>query len=478
MFNKKNTTFFVTALTLWRGYLCATMQLHHDESYYWLWSKHLALSYFDHPPMVSYFVWLTTLFSNAELNVRLSGLVVSVLLSILVWKLAIKMFDSEEVASGSVVLLNIMPVTMTGGVLITPDTPAFLFWGLSLYLTWMAFEKQKPLFWYLTGVSFGLAMMSKYTTVLFGMCVLLYMIFTEDRKWFKSISPYLASLIALAVFLPVVYWNYKNNWVSFKFQLNHGIGKKAYSLSYLGEYLGGQLLVASPFVWLAGMWASVVFLFSKNRAKLFLVMTSLPILVFFCWASLKKPGEANWPALAYFSFVLITSAYFLDGSKLKRIIFFGLILTSFSMSFLATLHARFSVLPLAKWNKDWAEADATNFLYGWKELAAAIEKTPDVKFVITRSHQMSSEITYYTQGRVYAFVDPNHTRFSQYNLWKIPEDIYGTDGLYVFFEDLSMPEITAEFESIDSIGHMKVFRKGFPIRNYRIIHGKSLKRFG
>ena len=35
-----------------------------DEAYYWLWSKNIALSYFDHPPLVSWFQALLSFFSN------------------------------------------------------------------------------------------------------------------------------------------------------------------------------------------------------------------------------------------------------------------------------------------------------------------------------------------------------------------------------------------------------------------------------
>ena len=31
------------------------LQLHFDETYYWVWSKNLQLSYYDHPPMIAYF---------------------------------------------------------------------------------------------------------------------------------------------------------------------------------------------------------------------------------------------------------------------------------------------------------------------------------------------------------------------------------------------------------------------------------------
>jgi hypothetical protein len=63
--NKQFTICFVLALTLWRAYTGATLPLHPDEAYYWLWSRHLALSYFDHPPMIAYLIKLSTVFSQS-----------------------------------------------------------------------------------------------------------------------------------------------------------------------------------------------------------------------------------------------------------------------------------------------------------------------------------------------------------------------------------------------------------------------------
>jgi len=45
--------------------------LHPDEAYYWLWSQHLSLGYYDHPPMVAYWIKAgTAIFGENPLGVR------------------------------------------------------------------------------------------------------------------------------------------------------------------------------------------------------------------------------------------------------------------------------------------------------------------------------------------------------------------------------------------------------------------------
>src|ERR1051326_2485110 len=49
----------------------AHLPLSFDESYFWLWSKHLALSYYDHPPLIALSIRAGTLvFGDSEFGVR------------------------------------------------------------------------------------------------------------------------------------------------------------------------------------------------------------------------------------------------------------------------------------------------------------------------------------------------------------------------------------------------------------------------
>ena len=102
IFNKTSAVIFVTLTTFWRAFLSATLQLHPDEAYYWLWSRRLDFGYYDHSPMIAYFIKFTTLFSQSEFCVRLSGVIGLLILSYLCWKLALELFNNETVAAASV----------------------------------------------------------------------------------------------------------------------------------------------------------------------------------------------------------------------------------------------------------------------------------------------------------------------------------------------------------------------------------------
>ena len=106
----------------------SSIPLHSDEAYYWLWSKSLALSYYDHAPMVAYFIKITTLFSNNEIAVRFSSIIVTIILSFLLWKLVIKIFNNEAMASASIVILHSMPILFTVSILRTLLYFCFCHW--------------------------------------------------------------------------------------------------------------------------------------------------------------------------------------------------------------------------------------------------------------------------------------------------------------------------------------------------------------
>src|SRR5574344_1018293 len=131
--NLKNTVIFVFVAIIWKIFLAGTLFLHPDEAYYWLWSKHLELSYYDHAPMIAYFIKLTTIFSDSELAVRFSAIIAMAVLSVVIWKFVIKLFGSELIASASVILLHSMPIIFSASFIMTPDTPLFLFLSITTF---------------------------------------------------------------------------------------------------------------------------------------------------------------------------------------------------------------------------------------------------------------------------------------------------------------------------------------------------------
>lgn len=473
IFNLKNTIIFVTISVVWKIFLASALCLHPDEAYYWLWSKNLDLSYYDHAPMIAYFIKLTTLFSDSELAVRFSAIIGMVILSILLWKLVIKLFDSEMIASASVAVLHSMPIIFSASFIITPDTPLFLFLSVTTFFIWKFIETENKNYWYLIGLFFGLSLLSKYTAVLLPLGLMIYIVLLKKYYWFKQYQLYFGLLISFVLFLPVVYWNYSHNWISFAYQLGHGLSSHGYRINYLFDYLGSQMLIFSIILFLPTFIISFKYLFSKDSKKVFLASISLATILFYCFTALKKSPEANWPVPAYFTFAIISAKYFMEGGKIKKRLFIMAVSLNIILSLIIGLHAKFALIPLGKISKSLAKAEATNWFYGYDTLAEKLT-SENIQYVITPSHQTSAEIAYYSKNKIKTHADSKSTKKSQYDIWGKPE-IFGSNeqGAFVYeiFDDYKSSPYSVKylFKNISKdIDNFQVIRHNTLVRQFNI----------
>src|ERR1700675_721974 len=110
----RNTTVTVLALVALRLVAAAWTPLTFDEAYYWMWSKHLAGGYYDHPPGVAVVIRLGTMIAgDTEFGVRLVSILLALPMSWAVYRTAEILFGGRRVASTAATLLN---ATMMGAV--------------------------------------------------------------------------------------------------------------------------------------------------------------------------------------------------------------------------------------------------------------------------------------------------------------------------------------------------------------------------
>ncbi|AUR52251.1 ArnT family glycosyltransferase [Aquella oligotrophica] len=288
-----------------------SLQLHYDEAYYWVWSKNLALSYYDHPPMIAYLIRLTTLFSDKEFFVRLAAVLCSTTTVIMMYKTALRMFG-QKAADVTVLLALAWPILEGTFFITTIDSPLLMFWSITLYCVVRGFIENELKFVYLAGLFLGCSLLSKYTAILILPGILIYLILAaKKRNKLWNINTYLALLMAIVVFSPVIIWNAGHDWVSFAFQFKHGIASdKSLNFASFGDYIGSTIGAANPFISLT----IFAFIFVKRKQLLrderylLLVSIFLFVVVFFAYNSLFKFMEANWVAPAYISGIIFAAA--------------------------------------------------------------------------------------------------------------------------------------------------------------------------
>ena len=244
----RRSLYLVLGIGVLRLLIARQLELAPDEAYYWVWSERLAEGYYDHPPGVAYLIRFGTSILGANvLGVRLGSILASGLTAWILFKLGSEMFRNSLAGFAAVLILTLVPLFSVGALIMTPDTPQALAWAASLFFFWRTVGTGKRHWWLLTGLAAGLGLLSKYVAVLFGLCVIVWMLVDRDsRRWLLTPWPYLCASVTTIVFLPVILWNAKNEWVSFLFQLGHGFSDREGGVATLAEFVGGQIVLATP----------------------------------------------------------------------------------------------------------------------------------------------------------------------------------------------------------------------------------------
>ncbi len=314
----------VLLLTIIRLLLAGNTELIPEETYYWTYSQHPSLSYFDHPPMVAWMVSVgTAIFGNTELGVRIVAILLWPFSALLLY-LTSRMWFEEKVAAIAVLLFCLCPVFVGVGFVVTPDFPLVFFWLLTMYAVSKAVLTDQSLFWYLAGIAFGCAMLSKYTAVMLAASLCLFLLLSPKyRFWLWRFPPWLALLVAFVVFSPVIIWNSQHQWASFLFQSNR---------TEVGN--NDPLRVEAGMFWLYQLWALTPFILGlfaytlgpairrawvqREDRWIFALSFALPLYVVFVLASFKTKGHINWTAPAYLSWSIAAAAIFLQLDKVWR----------------------------------------------------------------------------------------------------------------------------------------------------------------
>ncbi|HXN06169.1 MAG TPA: glycosyltransferase family 39 protein [Nitrospiria bacterium] len=476
---------FLSVLTIFRFYFSAYFDLTPDEAYYWFWSRHPALSYFDHPPMVAYLIKMSTaVFGDREWAVRLPAMVMGLGDTLLIYLLGKKVFKSAEAGIFGALILNSLLIFSTGMVIITPDSPQLFFWVLTIYFSYIAVIEKKENYWLLTGLSLGMGLLSKYTMILFVPSVFLFLLFTpEVRHHLISLRFWLALFIALIIFSPVVLWNYQNHWISFLFQFHHGMDRsESFGWTHVVEFLGGQAGIFSPFIFLGFFWALWQAYQVGKRAGLrqfsFIFWTVVPVFVFFLWNSLRISVGPNWPVFAQSGSILLLGGFFYQKLRLRKGSFWtsALIIfsigVSYSLMMLVHLQAFSKIIPLS------VEMDRTNDLTGWNEIQRINRQFPETIGwpVIVNSHTMVGEASFYLKkenvyqmGEAYRISDLSRVDSNSFK---------GDTFLLLTFEDDPFSDkVINQFRKVVPLADIPVFvyrdRKKLLVRTYRVFRGEN-----
>ena len=292
--------------------------LHVDEAQYWWWSTELAWGYYSKPPMIAALIHLsTTLFGDGVVGVRALGMGCWIMASALIWRWGVAQGAARAGWVGGL-LLAATPLSGILGLVVTTDGPLVLFWVLTMWGTWTLWQSPPQglrywRLWFLVGVAFGLALLSKYTALIIGASWLLLWAGAAQRtRWFVGLC--LASAVGLLMLLPNVWWNALNAWPTLQHTLDitvragedEAVGSGVARLESAAEFGLGQLFLLGPAVW--AVW---VLAWRRRTAAIrgaldqavsrWIVAFAVPLLGVGLLQALRAEAQVNWAAPALVS---------------------------------------------------------------------------------------------------------------------------------------------------------------------------------
>jgi 4-amino-4-deoxy-L-arabinose transferase-like glycosyltransferase len=435
----------VTVAALIRGIFATIITLPPDETYYWEWSRHLAGGFFDHPPAIAVLIRAgTAMFGVTPLGVRIGSVCVGWAASVLLVLLARRLAD-DRAAIVAALALCCMPLAAAGLVLATPDAPLLFAFALTLFALDHAVSAEPgsapaTQWWLVAGVALGIAFVSKYNAVLLPLGVGIACLAAPSlRRQLRTPGPYVATLGALLVFLPVIVWNARHQWVSFRFQLDHGFSSgHGTPFSRECSLIGGQVALVSPILFV--LFAIVVTQGARSREprQILLAAVSATVFLFFCIGAWRHPAEANWQAPAYIAAIALLAARTSTARTRAwpRWVAAACALGGF-MALAIYVQAIAPVLPIT------ARDDPTARGTGWDSLAVRMQAFADRETARTGTrvwlggdrYQEASEIAFHLPSHPQTFSLNIEGRPNQYDLWPGFADVaHRGDDLMLAFE--------------------------------------------
>ena len=457
----------LAAITALRLIVAAASPMSPDEAYYWVWSRALAAGYLDHPPMVALFIRVgATLLGEGDLGVRLLSPLAAALGTLMLAQTGRYLFPGRQAGLWAAVLLNATLLFAAGATTMTPDTPLLLFWSATLWALARLYATERGVWWLVAGVAAGLAMASKYTAALLGPAILVWLVWSpEMRRWLRSPMPYLAALLAVLVFSPVLEWNAAHGWVSLLKQGGRvGDWSPARAAQFVAELIGGQIGLATPPIALLGGAGLAIALRRARRgdaAWTLLAATSAIPAAIFLEHALGDRVQANWPAIVYPSALLAAAA---GLSERWRRWFAPSALFGLALSLLVWTQATLAPLALPMlWDPTLLR------LGGWAELAQQIDAEAtrqNAEFIVDDNYGQAALLArLLPKGRVVIGLDP---RWSLFDLPRPNASIEGRLGLLVRTARRSDTPEDPAWSVIERLGALIRARNGMVAEEFRL----------
>jgi len=450
-----------------------------DEAYYGVCSYFPGWGYFDHPPIVALTAglgrWLSGSYST--LSLRFGAILLFVVSSVLMYYIVRSLF-SRRAAIFSLLFLHTIPYFFVGmGAFVIPDNALGVFWLIFILSIMKVQQTQKGVWFLLSGVSLGFAMLSKYHAILLlastGFCLIA---FKEWRRYWKSPFLYIGLLFAGLVFLPNILWNAQHDWISYAYQFGKGVGR--HTISFTKFYQGVLVQAAYLLPWIMVILImSVIKTIDRNDPKYrwLLPFALLPIGIFTLIGATQQILP-HWPMPGYLAAIILTSGWMLSWKKPAiKWTFWSTGIVTAVLLIIIVIHSITGFLNLG------VKMDLTLEGYGWNEVIEELENRELLEentFLFTHKYITGGELGYAARKKYpVAVFDKKSAHHFAY--WSPMDSLMGRDGIFVMHPRYTTnPEkrYSEYFEEIVPLKGVMIYRNGNYEMTYNLWLCKNLQK--
>ncbi|MBW4525712.1 MAG: glycosyltransferase family 39 protein [Phormidium tanganyikae FI6-MK23] len=493
---------------LFRSFIAFWLPPGFDESYYYIYTQHPALSYFDHPPLVAFVtaigIWLTG--DVSQLSIRIGSLLLFPVTLYFLYRATVHLF-SVRVGLITLAIASVIPIFQLGfGTFTLPDSPLMVFWTLTLWVGAIEFfpESREYVPSYriaVIGLLVGLACLGKYHGFLLGFGLLGFCL-TSRRHWAVFRSPWtvLSFLLFLIAFSPVLYWNSQNDWISFAFQSKRSVPNRTFKPARVLDVAFAASLYLFPTfglpLWFTSIREIILTVRSrfKNSIHSFVLWTSAPVFIIFTLIGGYQQILPGWTMPGFFAVTPLLGLYASRWrSKILNRWLLGSTIAVVALLLFALSHVTIGTLQkpgqYALFGGFVAPQDDPSIeLIDIKQLRREFSRSPQLLTALKNADFMFSN-RFHLAGHISMALTPLYstpmTCFDKRDLrgfafWSTAEQWVGKTALYITADRFEAPqedssaEFVPYFEKFTKLGEVELRRGGVVVDRIHVFRGINL----
>jgi membrane-associated phospholipid phosphatase len=473
------------------------LELSEDEAYQWVWSKHLALSYYSKPPLIAYTQWLGThIWGDTVFGVRFFSPVLAAALSLLVLRF-IARERSAQLGFWLILMVDATPLLAVGSFLMTIDPLSVFFWTLAIITGWRAVQLDSTQQWARTGLWMGLGFLSKYTALFQLLCwAVFFLLCPDSRRQLRRPGPYLALGIMTLCTLPVLIWNAQHDWITLDHMASRsGLDQEwRFQGRFIWDFVLAEVGLLNPIWFGAVAWAAIRF-WRRGRDPFLVYLFSMgaPVFLIYLLYTVRARVQPNWIAPAVIPLFCLGAIYWWSRWRegLQPVKYWVIAGLSIGIPAVVLLHDT-NIVNNVVGRPLPAEIDPLRRVRAWKETARLVGEARTnllqagkPVFIIGDHYGITGLLSFYlpeakqnVPNDPLVFARSSDKPENQFYFWKGYAGRTGQNAIYVSEDNLSeipSPRLQREFASVRDLGVKEALYRGRVFHRLRLFECRDLR---